>query len=187
MRRRVFMKGVLAGSAGIASSSVAVADLALQATEQELCQADTANVLAQLPHAVPASLPIGPTTDNLWPLLSPLQPGDSVGLGWRVQELSVVESGAAVLTLTSGVRTERVHLCRRELASHGLAHSEHLDLLLMNNGDGAVPTDEHLARVLNVLAELIRRNEKVGMTLPEGLLSHAARLVFYRSGGSELL
>lgn len=187
MQRRVFIQGVLAGSAGIASSSVAAADIALEAADQKLCEADTANVLAQLPHPVSASSPVGPTSDNLWPLLAPLKPGDSVGLGWRVQELSVVESGAAVMTLTSVDRTERVHLCRRELGAHGLAHTEHLDLLLMNQGDGAVPTDENLARVLNVLAELIRRNEKAGMSLPEGLLSHAARLLFYRSGGSELL
>jgi hypothetical protein len=186
MRRRVFIKGVLAGSAGVVSTSVAAAD-ALGLMDPQ-CAADTAAVLADLtdlPFRHAAGLGT-PTSENLWPLLAPLRPGDSVGLGWRVTELTVVTDGAAVLTLRSAQGEARVHLCRRDARVHGLAHSEHLDLLLMNNGDGAVPTDEHLARALNVLAELIGRNEKAGMTLPEGLLPHGARLLFYRSG-SELL
>jgi hypothetical protein len=185
MRRRAFVKGVLAGGAGVVSTSAAAAaDTALGLVDTQ-CQEDTARVLDNIA-ARPAAHPESPTCENLWPLLGPLHAGDSVGLGWRVTELSVVTGGAAVLTLASANGDARLHICRREAITHGLAQSEHLDLVLMNRGDGQVKTDESLARVVNVLAELIRRNEQRGVTLPEGLLSHESRLLFYGSS-SELL
>lgn len=173
MRRRAFIEGMLAGGTAVAVGQTA--------------KAETPNVRApgasragpEAPHA-----PLDPpgTVEEVWPLLAPLQTGDAIGLGWGVGSLAGVAQGASVLTLVhADGRTARVHLCRRGQASRAAAHSETVDLYLMNDGDGSASTDEALGRVLNVLAIVIRHNEKQGAGATEAMLSHEARLHFYRA------
>jgi hypothetical protein len=120
---------------------------------------------------------------DVLPLLAPLAIGDEVGLGFRLEDVTGVRAGAAVLTLRAGGRFFRVHVCCRDGAPLGLAHTERLDFLLMNDGDGNHVTDERLARVVNVLADLARKNERAGTAPPKGLLSHAARVESFASCG----
>ncbi len=161
MRRREFVSGLLAASA-VGSAGIAV-------------QAKSAEVL-QVPAEAP---PVGSAPrEAIVPLLEPLQVGDHIGLGWRLWAMSDISAGGCVLSLRrDGQLTEfRVHLCRKSGASRGAAHSDTVDFLLMNDGDGSVPTDETLGRVLNTLAELVRRNERAGVATPAALMSHESRL-----------
>lgn len=95
-----------------------------------------------------------------WWLLHPLARGSHLGLGWVLAHLSAVERGAIVLTLQhreGGVA--RVHICQHDGRPKGLAHTELLDLVLMDGGRGDRPTDEGLGRVLLGLAAHLRENE----------------------------
>lgn len=53
----------------------------------------------------------------------------------------------------------RVHLCHHQGDPKGLAHSDLIDLVLMDGGRGDRATDESLGRVLMGLAAHIRDNE----------------------------
>lgn len=97
----------------------------------------------------------------LW-LLTPLGPGSWVGNGWSIESLSPVRRGAVVLTLRSDAgETARVHLCRKGAAPKGIAHSRHLDFILMNGSDGSAPSDEGLGLVLKTIARRVTRNERL--------------------------
>jgi len=123
-----------------------------------------------------------------WWLIAPLGPGISVGHGWTVRDLTPVDRGATVLALErrDGTRAH-VHVCRRRGAARGLAHTQHLDLVLMNGGDGSLPSDETLGRVLLTIAKRIRRNERLAtaeLTALADLMSHDDRV--RRFGGQAL-
>lgn len=95
-----------------------------------------------------------------WWLLAPLKRGDHLGAGWFVAHLGAVERGASVLTLQSREGdVARVHLCQHDGAPRGLAHTELLDLILMDGGQGDKQTPETLGRVLMGLASVVRENE----------------------------
>ncbi|MCK6502842.1 hypothetical protein L6R53_05495 [Myxococcota bacterium] len=95
-----------------------------------------------------------------WWLLAPLTRGSHVGAGWFVAHLGAVERGASVLTLQHrDGAVGRVHLCHRRGSPRGVAHTELLDLVLMDGGQGDKPTDESLGRVVMGLAAHIRSNE----------------------------
>lgn len=109
------------------------------------------------PTAPEPSLPAsGPAP---WWLIDPLREGSTVGKGWTVVSLSRVEYGAAVLTLTKGTDTARIHLCLHEGTPKGLSHTAMFDLILMDGGNGDRRTPESLARVIRDLSARIRANE----------------------------
>ncbi len=169
MERRDFLSGVLASGAGLATAQQASVAHAKQG-------AAPLDVPAATP--TPAKSQAPARAEEVWKLLSPLCAGDSIGLGWRATHLSEVIAGACVLTLAHDETHEeaRVHVCRRAGTARGVASSNELDFVLMNRADGSVPTHETLARVLNTLAELARRNEQQGARAPSALLTHEARL-----------
>lgn len=108
-----------------------------------------------------------------WWLLAPLGRGAHLGEGWFLAHLGAVERGASVLTLQHrDGAIGRVHLCHHQGAPKGLAHTELLDLVLMDGGRGDKPTDESLGRVLMGLAAQIRGNELSG----QGDLAELARM-----------
>ena len=111
-----------------------------------------------------------------WALLAPLQPNSELPLGWRIEALTKVERGAAVLTLlheSGGHAT--VHLCRNGGRPVGIGYSKHVDMVLMNGGKGDRPPEESIGRVLMAIAARIDEN---GAQL-EGALTHAERVARY--------
>lgn len=119
-----------------------------------------------------------------WWLLQPYLPGVEVGLGWTVGGLSEPHRGAYVLQLhhADGAGA-RVHVCFHQGQPKGIGHTQHLDLILMDGGDGDAPTRESLGRVIRQLAVAIRENE--ASALREGgeraeqlaaLLTHSERV-----------
>lgn len=91
--------------------------------------------------------------------------GGELGLGWAVQSLSAIDRGAMVLSLShADGRTARVHLCTHDGQPRGLAHTELLDFILMDGGQGDLPTEEDLGRVLLSLADRLGQQELEGLS-----------------------
>src|SRR5215470_11538951 len=93
-----------------------------------------------------------------WPLLAPLTAGAKVGLGWVLESLSPVRGGAATLVLRHPQYSiARVSIRRNEGAPLGIAHTDHLDFMLMNGGGGTAPTEGSIERVLIALAAFLQK------------------------------
>jgi hypothetical protein len=129
------------------------------------------------PSAPPADLaPIAAPPP--WGLVSPLAAGAELAHGWRLAELGPVRDGSCVVTLQNARgRARRVHLCRNDGTPRGLVYTRRVDLVVMNEGQGDLPTEEPLAQAVAALAHVIAANEG---TVPAGLftdlLPHAERV-----------
>jgi hypothetical protein len=114
-----------------------------------------------------------------WELVRPLAIGSVVAHGWRVAELSGVADGSCVLTLRNARgRAYRVHLCRNDGRPQGLVHTQRFDLVVMNGGQGDLPTEEGLAQAVAQVAHVLAANEGGRQQEPvvTALLPHAERL-----------
>jgi hypothetical protein len=110
-------------------------------------------------------------------LLRPLAVGSEVAPGWRVAGLTGVVKGSCVLTLQNERgRTHRVHLCANDGHPQGLVYTKHFDLVVMNGGEGDLPTDEGLARAVAEVAHVLAANEGAQQPVVTALLPHAERL-----------
>ena len=95
-----------------------------------------------------------------WDLLHPLAMGSTVGHGWRVAGLTGVVDGSCVLTLENARgRTHRVHVCRNSGRPQGLVYTKRFDLVVMNGGQGDLPTEEGLAQAVAEVAHVLAANE----------------------------
>lgn len=95
-----------------------------------------------------------------WELLQPLAMGSVVAHGWRVAGLSGAVGGSCVLTLENQRgRSHRIHLCRNEGRPQGLVHTDRFDLLVMNGGQGDLPTEEGFAQAVAQVAHVLSANE----------------------------
>ena len=95
-----------------------------------------------------------------WELLHPLRLGSEAAHGWRVAELTGAVDGTCVLTLRNERgRTHRVHLCRNAGRPQGLVYTERFDLVVMNGGQGDLPTEECLAQAVAEVAHVLAANE----------------------------
>ena len=113
-----------------------------------------------------------------WELLSPLVAGSVVAHGWRLADLSAVRDGSCVVTLENErERSHRVHLCRNDGDPQGIVYTRRVDLVVMNGGQGDLPTEEGLAQAVAALAHVVAANEAKA---PDGvlaeLLPHTERL-----------
>ena len=108
-----------------------------------------------------------------WWLLAPLQPGQEVAFGWHLGLFEAHDRGALILNVHNvDGRNARVHLCYHQGAPRGVGHTELLDFILMDGGDGASPTEESVGRVVRGLATVAAQNE-----LREGAVEELARLM----------
>ena len=115
-----------------------------------------------------------------WELVRPLRPGTRLGHGWRVAELSGVADGSCVLTLQNRRgRTQRVHLCRNDGRPQGLVYTEQCDLVVMNGGQGDLPTEEGLAQAVAAIAHALAANESGRHPVVVSLLPQAERVRRY--------
>jgi len=136
---------------------------------------------ASPPPAAAASAPadpVSPAAPPPWELVRPLVAGSVVAYGWRLGALSPVRDGSCVVTLENARgRAHRVHLCRNDGAPQGLVHTRRVDLVVMNEGHGDLPTEEPLAQAVAAVAHAVAANEATGAAgvLAE-LLPHAERV-----------
>lgn len=109
-------------------------------------------------------------------LVHPLAPGDEVGLGWRLFRVAPAVAGAVTVHLVhDDGRAARVDLCLRDGAPRGPAHTEYVDFIVMDGGDGRARTDESLGRAVRRLAALVAENEQRDLALIAALEPHADR------------
>jgi len=113
-----------------------------------------------------------------WELVSPLVAGSMVGHGWRLVDLGPVHHGACVATLANARgRAHRVHVCRNAGTPHGLIYTRRLDLVVMNEGRGELPTEEGFGQAVAELAHVMAANEaRLPAAVVAELLPHAERL-----------
>ena len=113
-----------------------------------------------------------------WELLSPLAAGSEVAHGWRLADLSPVQDGACVVTLrNAGGRSHRIHVCRNDGNPQGIVYTRRVDLVVMNEGHGDLPTEENLAQAVAELAHVVAANEaRLPAHVVADLLPHAERL-----------
>lgn len=116
---------------------------------------------ASVPRAAEAS-PARLQRRGIAQLLAPLVPGAALGR-WQV-EASIEPVGGAASVVLADQRGQRFQLdiCARDpspLASRGPASTEHFEIFLANQGDGATGTHEDHGLATMALAELIRANE----------------------------
>ncbi len=112
-----------------------------------------------------------------WALLTPLAAGALVTHGWRLRDLGPVQNGSCVVTLENARgRAHRVHVCRNDGAPQGLVYTRRLDLVVMNEGHGDLPTEEGLAQAVARLAHVVAGNEVRARDRLADLLPHAERV-----------
>jgi len=118
------------------------------------------------------------TSPPPWELLSPLAAGSEVAHGWRLADLSPVQDGACVVTLRNARgRSHRIHVCRNDGTPQGIVYTRRVDLVVMNEGKGDLPTEENLAQAVAALAHVVAANEaKLPEHVVAELLRHAERL-----------
>jgi 2Fe-2S type ferredoxin len=91
-----------------------------------------------------------------WVLLNPFEEGDPLALGWVLESLSPVRSGATTMVLRhESLGLARVAIRRNSGAPLGVAHTPQLDFMLMNGGSGTAKTEESVGRVLVAFARAL--------------------------------
>jgi hypothetical protein len=127
--------------------------------------------------AVAADAPDTALAEAPWELLRPLTPGADVGNGWHVAGLTGAVDGTCVLTLQNERgRAHRIHLCRNGGSPQGIVYTDHIDLLVMNGGEGDLATDEGFAQAVAKVAHVIAANEPKQTTVVASLMPHQERL-----------
>lgn len=113
-----------------------------------------------------------------WELVAPLTAGSVVAHGWQLAAMTAVQDGSAVVTLQNEQgHAHRVHLCANDGTPQGLVYTPRVDLVVMNQGYGALPTEEHFGQAVAALARVVAANEaQLSDGVLAGLLPHAARL-----------
>lgn len=172
LSRRAFVGRLAAGAAAACAAGIGTAQ-ALSARQGSSGSAAGDNpfpVMPQGPAVQPEGVPAElheatqasarPSAPPPWELLRPLALGSVVTGGWRVAELGGIADGSCVLTLRNERgRAHRIHLCRNDGSPQGLVYTKRFDLLVMNGGQGDLPTDEGLAQAVAEVAHVLAANE----------------------------
>ncbi len=119
----------------------------------------TARTLRDSPARSPAH-PSPHGDEPPWALLHPLTEGRDLALGWALESLGPVRGGSTTMTLRHADHgVARVTIRRNSGAPLGVAHTDHLDFLLMNGGKGASETEPSVGRVLRAVADLLQAQQ----------------------------
>lgn len=123
-----------------------------------------------------------------WELVAPFAAGAVVAHGWRLVDVAAVRDGSAVVTLqNAGGRAQRVHLCRNDGSPQGLVYTRRVDLVVMNQGYGDLPTEEHFGQAVAALAHAVAANEAtVPARVFTALLPHAERVARFAAADGPL-
>ncbi len=199
LSRRSFVGKLAAGAAAVSAMAVGRAQAKVPRREAAAAsgenrgplgadpEAPVGPSLAAAPVAVPVATdaprePVEVAEAPPWGLVRPLAMGSVIGHGWRLVGLRGVADGSCVLTLMNERgRTNRVHLCRNTGDPKGLVYTKHFDLVVMNGGQGDLPTDETVARDVAELAHVLAANEgdQQHRSLVTALLSQGERVRRY--------
>ena len=185
-RRELIGKAAVGAAAALtvsaARTGVASVGAVPAATDDPAADPDGRNAVPPPADSVASSSP------PPWELLHPLVAGAVVAHGWRLVDLSPVLDGSCIVTLQNARgRSHRVHLCRNDGTPQGIVYTRRLDLVVMNEGQGALPTEEGLAQAVAELAHVVAANEaKAPDRCLAELLPHAERLRRFASAAGKL-
>ena len=56
-------------------------------------------------------------------------------------------------------RSHRIHLCQNDGTPQGVVYTRRVDLVVMNQGYGELPTEEHFGQAVAALAHAVAANE----------------------------
>ena len=190
-RRELIGKAAVGAAAALAvggvvgTAAAATRSLRNATDESGTSKDDRGDGHAPPPHADAAE----PAAPAPWALVAPFGAGAVVAHGWRLVDLTPVRHGSAIVTLENARgRAHRVHLCRNDGSPQGLVHTRRVDLVVMNEGHGELPTEEHLGQAVAALAHAIAKNEATGADdVFAALVPHAERVQRYAAGGNPLL
>lgn len=127
-----------------------------------------------------SGLPSTATAPAPWDLLHPLAEGSRVTHGWRVAGLTGAVDGSCVVTLQNGKgRAHRVHICRNDGSPQGIVYTDRFDLVVMNGGQGDLPTEEGFAQAVAELAHVLAANERDQQSVVAALLPQSERVRLY--------
>ncbi len=184
LSRRALMGKVAVGAAaalavGAARTGVAAATRPLDVPADGL--GELTPVSSQDGHqneAAPDVAAAQPAAPAPWALVAPYGAGAVVAHGWKLVDLTPVQDGSAVVTLRNERgHAQRVHLCRNDGNPQGLVYTRRVDLVVMNQGYGELPTEEHFGQAVAALAHAVAANEAtVADAVFAELLPHAARV-----------
>ena len=116
-----------------------------------------------------------------WELVAPFAAGSVLADDWRLTDVSPVRDGSTVVTLQNARgRTHRIHLCRNDGSPQGMIYTRRVDLVVMNQGYGELPTEEHFGQAVVALAHAVAANEgAVADGVFAALVPHAERVQRY--------
>jgi hypothetical protein len=179
LSRRAFV-AKLAGAAAVAGAAGAVVGAAGIGRAQALTERPELHTNIEPPPAVQsddhAEVTAPVEAPPPWEILHPLALGSAVAHGWSVAGLTGVADGSCVLTLQNPRgRAHRVHLCRNDGGPQGLVYTKQFDLVVMNGGQGDLPTEEGLAQAVAEVAHVLAANEGRHAPLAATLLPQAER------------
>jgi hypothetical protein len=157
----------LVGKLAAGTAAVCVAGVAGKSLASTHSETNAENVSGEAPAPFPWNEPVvdagAPTTQSApvpWDLVRPLAAGSTVAKGWHLAAMSGAVDGSCVVTLQNARgRTHRVHLCRNDGRPQGLVYTKRFDLIVMNEGEGDLPTEESLAQAVAELAHVLAANE----------------------------
>ena len=175
LSRRSFVGKLATGAAAVASVATIDRAQALTSRRASVASSDrNGEPVGMMPEVAPAKPSVLPRPSALpgttevrpvastppWDLLRPLSMGSLVAHGWRVAGLAGVEDGSCILTLENlRGRTHRIHICRNDGRPFGLVYTGQVDLVVMNGGQGDLPTEEGLAQAVAAVAHVLAANE----------------------------
>lgn len=184
LSRRAMVGRLAAGTVAVCTAGAARVGFA--STQPHTESLDPQNTDPQQNHLVDSGPAATGSAPGPWELLSPLTAGAAVGAGWRITELSAVTHGSCVMTLeNSRGRSHRVHLCGNAGEPQGLVFTNRLDLVVMNGGQGDMPTDEGFAQAVAEVAHVLASNETRQPEVVAALLPHGERISRY-TGAAQL-
>ena len=165
LSRRDLVGKLAAGTAAVCVAGVAGKSLASTQSGANLDSGKTPAGDAPAPFAwnepvVDAGAPTTLSAPVPWDLVRPLAMGSTVASGWHLAAMSGAIDGSCVVTLENARgRAHRVHLCRNDGRPQGLVFTKRFDLVVMNEGEGDLPTEESLAQAVAELAHVLAANE----------------------------
>jgi hypothetical protein len=172
-RRDLIAKAAVGAAAavavgGVVGTAVAATRPLRESTEEPATDRNEENPVTPVMESAPAP----------WALVAPFVAGSEVAHGWSLVDLSPVRDGSAVATLQNPRgRSHRIHLCGNDGAPQGIIYTRRVDLVVMNQGYGDLPTEEHFGQAVAALSHAIAANEAtVANDVFAALLPHAERV-----------
>jgi hypothetical protein len=176
-RRDLIGKAAIGAAAALAVGTGGTAAVAATgslggATADRVSDPDGRDAIAKHTESEPSTSP------PPWALVAPFGAGAVVAHDWRLVDLTPVRDGSAVATLQNPRgRTHRIHFCRNDGSPQGIVYTRLVDLVVMNQGYGELPTEEHFGQAVAALAHAVAANETtMADEVVASLLPHAERV-----------